>query len=149
MNEDLLMFKESCAASDKYVILLNDMLFSDTVAQTAFFTFESLRWTSTSQAYLKETPFAGSGNYLGAASSVAEGAKTAASELNKVNISLKDHRSYFTRVISAVKNWHKIPTTLTLAPLLPRSGISSVSNPNIAPLETKDMMAIKEVRQSF
>lgn len=103
MNEGLIALKENCAASDKYVILLNDMLSRDTVAEAAFFTSETLRWASTAQAYLKETPFAGSGNDLGAAASVAEGAKTAASELNKVNTSLKNHRRYFTRVIGAVE----------------------------------------------
>ena len=79
------------------------MLSRDTVAKAAFFTSETLRWASTAQAYLKETPFAGSGNDLGAAASVAEGAKTAASELNKVNTSLKNHRRYFTRVIGVVE----------------------------------------------
>ncbi len=103
MNEGLIALKENCAASDKYVILLNDMLSRDTVAKAAFFTSETLRWASTAQSYLKETPFAGSGNDLGAASSVAEGAKTAASELKKVNTSLKNHRRYFTRVIGAVE----------------------------------------------
>ena len=103
MNEGLLALKENFAASDKYVILLNDMLSRDTVAKAAFFTSETLRWAAVAQSYLKETPFAGSGNDLGAASSVEAGAKTAALELNKVNTSLKNHRRYFTRVIGAVE----------------------------------------------
>lgn len=103
MNEGLIALKENFAASDRYVILLDDMLSRDTVAKAGFFTSETLRWASSSQAYLKETPFAGSGNDLGAASSVAEGTKTAASELNKVNTSLKNHRRYFTRVIGAME----------------------------------------------
>ena len=103
MNEGLTALKENFAASDKYVILLNDMLSRDTVAKAAFFTSETLRWAAVAQSYLKETPFAGSGNDLGAASSVEAGAKTAALELNKVNTSLKNHRRYFTRVIGAVE----------------------------------------------
>ena len=103
MNEGLTALKENFAASDKYVILLNDMLSRDTVAKAAFFTSETLRWAAVAQSYLKETPFAGSGNDLGAASSVEAGAKTAASELKKVNTSLKNHRRYFTRVIGAVE----------------------------------------------
>lgn len=103
MNEGLTALKEHYAASDKYVILLNDMLSRDTVTKAGFFTSETLRWASAAQAYLKETPFAGSGNDLGAASSVEAGAKTAALELNKVNTSLKNHRRYFTRVIGAVE----------------------------------------------
>ena len=103
MNEGLIALKENCAASDNYVILLNDMLSRDTVTKAGFFTSETLRWASTAQAYLKETPFAGGGNDLGVASSVAERAKTAASELNKVNTSLKNHRRYFTRVVGAVE----------------------------------------------
>ena len=103
MNEGLTALKENFAASDKYVILLNDMLSRDTVAKAAFFTSETLRWAAVAQSYLKETPFAGSGNDFGAASSVEAGAKTAASELKKVNTSLKNHRRYFTRVIGAVE----------------------------------------------
>lgn len=38
MNEGLIALKENCAASDKYVILLNDMLSRDTVAKAGFFT---------------------------------------------------------------------------------------------------------------
>ena len=70
MNEGLIEPKENCAASDRYVILLNDMLSCDTVAKAAFFTSETLRWASIAQAYLKETPFAGSGNYLGVSPTV-------------------------------------------------------------------------------
>ena len=103
MNEGLTTLKENFAASDKYVILLNDMLSRDTVAKAAFFTSETLRWAAVAQSYLKETPFAGSGNDLGAASSVEAGAKTAASELKKLNTSLKNYRRYFTRVIGAVE----------------------------------------------
>ena len=103
MNEGLLALKENCAASDKYVILLDDMLSWDTVAKAGFFTSETLRWATTAQAYLKATPFADSGDDLGAASSAAASAKTAASELNKVNTSLKNQRRYFTRVIGAVE----------------------------------------------
>ena len=69
MNEGLIALKETFAASDRYVILLDDMLSRDTVAKAGFFTSETLRWASSSQAYLKETPFAGGGNDLGAASS--------------------------------------------------------------------------------
>lgn len=36
MNEGLTALKENFAASDKYVILLNDMLSRDTVAKAAF-----------------------------------------------------------------------------------------------------------------
>lgn len=103
MNEGLLALKEHYAASDKYVILLNDMLSRDTVTKAGFFTSETLRWAAVAQSYLKETPFAGSGNDLGAASSVEAGAKTAASELKKVNTSLKNHRRYFTLVIGVVE----------------------------------------------
>ena len=53
MNEGLLALKENFAASDKYVILLNDMLSRDTVAKAAFFTSETLRWAAVAQSYLK------------------------------------------------------------------------------------------------
>ena len=54
MNEGLTALKENFAASDKYVILLNDMLSRDTVSKAAFFTSETLRWAAVAQSYLKK-----------------------------------------------------------------------------------------------
>ena len=42
MNEGLTAFKENYAASDKYIILLNDVLSHDTVSKAALFTSETL-----------------------------------------------------------------------------------------------------------
>lgn len=49
MNEGLLTLKENYAASDKYVILFNDMLSRDTVSQAIFFIAETLRWVFVAQ----------------------------------------------------------------------------------------------------
>ena len=54
MNEGLIALKENCAASDRYVILLNDMLSRDTVAKAGFFTSETLMWLLPLKLILKK-----------------------------------------------------------------------------------------------
>lgn len=54
MNEGLLTLKENYTSSDKYAILLKDMLSRNNEAKAAIITSETFKWTSTAQVYLKK-----------------------------------------------------------------------------------------------